>query len=346
MNCMASPENKFIIAGSGRSGTTWVLDVLATAGKYKTIFEPLHPGVSKVAEKYAGKYIRPDTQKLDIIEFMDVVLSGEIKSTWTDYRVVADRLKPTLGVFHSLRLLFELFHRYKSLWNNYCKFKQKKHKGIAVKFIRANLMLGWLCGLYNIKTLFIIRHPGAVIESKIRLDAAALSAGLQHGTSDWDPRKVLNGYLNDENFCEDFLNRYIDKLDFKTMTDLEVHTVNWCLENAPVIEVAEKYNICITCYEDLVENSELQWKKIINYLGLTLKYNELNINKPSQQASEDFKKLGTTEEKLSRWMGRFSDAEKDSIDKILNLFKVNLYSAYKYMPIGNMHDETSRDHSR
>ena len=342
---MNSPDKKFIVAGSGRSGTTWVLDVLATACNYKTIFEPLHPGINKVAKKYAGKYIRPDAQQVDIRGFMDEVIAGEIKSIWTDFRVVAERLRPAPATFMSFRLFVELFHRYKALWNNYRMFNRRGCDGIAIKFIRANLMLEWLCNQYNVKTIFMIRHPGAVIESKIRLDAAALKASLQHGTSDWDPRTVLNKYLNDKMFCDDVLNHYIKELDWKTMSDLEIHTLNWCLENAPVLEVAEKYNICVSCYENLVGNGRAEWSRIINYLDLSIDYDALNIDKPSQQASVDFMKTSTTEEKLSRWVGRFSEEEKESMDKILKLFKVNIYSAYEYMPMKDIHNKITMDYS-
>lgn len=343
---MTGPDNTFVVAGSGRSGTTWILDVLATASNYKTVFEPLHPDVSDISKKYAGKYIRPGEHQADIKEFMDAVISGKIRTIWTDYRVVSGRLKPTLGTFSSPRAFVELCHRYKALWNNYRILNRKKHMGVAVKFIRANLLLGWLCGQYKTKTLFIVRHPGAVIESKLRLDAAAVGAGLKYGASDWDPHVVLNQYLNDKAFYDDVAHSYTNQLDLETLSDLEIHTLNWCLENAPVLDIARKYNICVSCYEDLVANGETEWSRITDYLGLSLNYETLNINKPSQQASEDFRKLATIEEKLSRWMGRFTDTEKESIDKILKLFNVNVYSAFECMPSriasGSIYEEISR----
>jgi hypothetical protein len=209
---------------------------------------------------------------------------------------------------------------------------RNNHAGVAVKFIRANLLLGWLYGQYKVKIVFIVRHPGAVLESKLRLNAAALSAGLKYGVSDWDPHMVLNQYLNDEKFCDDVVNSFTDQLDFGTLSDLEVHTFNWCLENVPVLDVADKYNICVSCYEDLIANSESEWSRITDYLGLPLNYDALNIIKPSQQASDDYRKLTTSKEKLCRWMGRFTDTEKQSIDKILKLFNVNIYSAFECMP--------------
>lgn len=335
---MSSSANAVVIAGSGRSGTTWVLDVLATANNYKTVFEPLHPDVGMVSGKYAGKYIRADSKPSDIIKFMSSVLRGDISTVWTDYRVVSHRLRLSLRTFISPRAFIELCYRYKALFNNYRAFNRKNYNGVAVKFIRANLMLGWLCSQYNTKTLFIIRHPGAIIESKIRLDAAAVSSGLQHGASDWNPHVVLKQYLNDKALCDDYLSRYIDGLKIDAMSDLEVHVLNWCIENAPVLEVASRYNICISCYEDLLANGDTEWKRISDHLNLPLDLSTLNTSQPSQQASADFKKLDTVEEKLSRWMVRFNDEEKDSIEKILKLFNVNIYSAFECMPVRNVKD--------
>jgi hypothetical protein len=48
-----------IIAGSGRSGTTWVLDALAEANALRPVFEPLHPLAIPQARPFAYRYYRP-----------------------------------------------------------------------------------------------------------------------------------------------------------------------------------------------------------------------------------------------------------------------------------------------
>ena len=182
------------------------------------------------------------------------------------------------------------------------------------------------------------RRPRLSMDELISLNDFKESKDTSEVQQKYAKKVQLNQYLNDKALCDDYLSRYIDGLEIDAMSDLEVHVLNWCIENAPVLEIAGRYNICISCYEDLLANGDTEWKRISDHLNLPLDLSTLNTSQPSQQASADFKKLDTVEEKLSRWMVRFSDAEKDSIEKILKLFNVSIYSAFECMPIRNVTD--------
>ena len=157
-----------IIAGSGRSGTTWVLDAIANANNLRTIFEPLHPIGVPVAKPFANRYVRDDANEPELKFFMDKVFSGVFKSLWANYRVRPDRLHLTYHQSGSLRhKLGFLKHNYKKLAIHYCRYHKVKFSNLIVKFTRANLMLGWLSKNYSAKILLIVRHPGAVVHSKI-----------------------------------------------------------------------------------------------------------------------------------------------------------------------------------
>ena len=75
-----TPEH-VIIAGSGRSGTTWIQDVLAEANQLRTVFEPLHPqGVSR-ARGLAYRYIEADEESPDLQHYFDDLLAGRCGPT-------------------------------------------------------------------------------------------------------------------------------------------------------------------------------------------------------------------------------------------------------------------------
>ena len=76
-----------LIAGSGRSGTTWILDVLTQVNGMRPIFEPLHPTAVPAAASFANQYIDPDRKMLELKQFLDGVFNGELHSLWTDYRI-------------------------------------------------------------------------------------------------------------------------------------------------------------------------------------------------------------------------------------------------------------------
>ena len=50
-------KHPLIVAGSGRSGTTWVLDAIAETNNLRTIYEPLNPAGVPEARNYGNLYL-------------------------------------------------------------------------------------------------------------------------------------------------------------------------------------------------------------------------------------------------------------------------------------------------
>ena len=158
-----------IVMGSGRSGTTWVVDALAEANQLRTIFEPLHPSVSKIGSRYAYRYIKSGTDEPELHSFVQSLVSGEFRSIWSDYRVRTDRLYPTLGRLASREKLKLLVARWRKLIRQRNKYRKEQGRQPIIKFIRANLMAGWIRSEFNARIVVIVRHPGSVIASKMHL---------------------------------------------------------------------------------------------------------------------------------------------------------------------------------
>ncbi len=173
-----------VIAGSGRSGTTWVQDALAQTNHCSTAFEPLHPEAVPEAARYAGLYLPADESCPELHDMLAVVFAGDAKNDWINFRVRPDRLRLNIGVVKSPRKLYEWLRRRRKLARNVRTYSKYRGARVLTKFIRANLLLPWMNNQFKARIAFIVRHPGAVIESKIRL-----------GGDDWDPdtanRKIL-----------------------------------------------------------------------------------------------------------------------------------------------------------
>lgn len=332
MKQSASQIRSLVIVGSGRSGTTWIQDVIASSENLKTVFEPLHPCVGEVARKYGNTYVNSYNREPVLNDFMCKVLSGRIKSLWIDYRSIPERLVPRPTMLCSPKSAYELYLRYRSLIKNYFRFKNSGHDGIVIKFIRANLMFEWMVNTFEFKSILVLRHPCAVVESKIRLGTTAKKAGLKYGVSDWDANSILKGFYENDDFRGKYIDKYCSDYNIANMNEVELQTLVWCLENKPAIDVCEKNNIPIICYENLVVNSDIEWVRISKALGLRNKINTASLNRPSQQASLDFQQTNTVEEKLGRWMHRFTDNDKKLIENMLKNFGLTIYSAYESMP--------------
>ena len=78
-------NNPLVIAGSGRSGTTWVLDVIAKANNLRPVFEPLCQRGVVEARAFGRRYVRENAYEPELERFMAKVfmvkkiLIGEVE---------------------------------------------------------------------------------------------------------------------------------------------------------------------------------------------------------------------------------------------------------------------------
>lgn len=126
------------IAGSNRSGTTWLQNIIAAPLNYRLIFEPLHRRVVG-NRKFDRLFLDAYSQQKELFAYLQAVLKGKIKNRWM------------LQGGHARRWYF-----FRNRW---------WARNVVVKFIRANLMLEWLEHNFPCRIVFIIRHPCAVIAS-------------------------------------------------------------------------------------------------------------------------------------------------------------------------------------
>lgn len=123
------------LIGDGRSGTTWVADLLRKSLSYRIVYEPFHPDC--IAEKPSlplNSYLRPgDTAPLSEV-IVESVFSGKFSHERTDGR--------------NLSLVY---------------------KGLLVKDIFANLFACWVANQFpDLKIILLIRNPFAVALSKYK----------------------------------------------------------------------------------------------------------------------------------------------------------------------------------
>jgi hypothetical protein len=124
------------LAGSGRSGTTWLSEVVNYKGGYRYIFEPFNPARVSAFEHFRSKqYLRPDDAREAFLEPARLAISGALRDPWTD------RFNAT---FVARRRL--------------------------IKDIRANLLLGWMRANFpGMPIVLLLRHPCAVVTSRLAL---------------------------------------------------------------------------------------------------------------------------------------------------------------------------------
>lgn len=320
-----------IIAGSGRSGTTWILDTLAETNGLRTVFEPLHPEVIPQASKFAYRYLDKSASEPELENFMRNVFSGKISGLWTDYRELPQNIRPDLKKITSWNSLYSMLHNYKKLLHSFLLFRKKKNSPLIIKFIRANLMLDWLTHNFQAKIIFVVRHPGAVAVSKIL-----------RASPHWDffsplHQRLTQQYKNDIDLLNTYLSKYKQVFSWN-LSEVGGHTLLWCIENILPVYQAQQEGRPVFFYEDIVTSPQKYFIKIAAELKLNNVPDLSAITRPSQQAYSDPNERIQGEKQVVKWLSYISEEQLNEIDNILSFFNVKMYNAYDCMPTGKQQD--------
>jgi hypothetical protein len=129
-------SNTVLLAGTGRSGTTWLEDIVSFGQNYRVMFEPFHTEkVPLLSHWNYRQYLRPTDSDHSFLQPATRILSGRIRNRWADQ-------------FNERHLV----------------------RRRLIKDIRANLILRWVREHFpQIPIVLMLRHPCAVANSKIRL---------------------------------------------------------------------------------------------------------------------------------------------------------------------------------
>lgn len=124
------------LAGTGRSGTTWVQQIINHNNAYRIMFEPFHSMKIDLLEEWNYRqYLRADNLDDKFIKPASAILNGKIRHKWID--------------------------KYNS------NFVAKRR---LIKDIRAHFLLKWIKqNFLEIPIILLIRHPCAVANSKLKL---------------------------------------------------------------------------------------------------------------------------------------------------------------------------------
>lgn len=314
-----------IIVGSGRSGTTWVLDATADANGMNTIFEPLHPILGATAQRYCNRYLVATDVEPELSRFMNSVLSGRHPGFWTRYRERPNRLYPSLAAFSSIGAAKHWIKRWQYVFQHHGRFRRKAGRSLIVKFIRANLMLSWIKGNFPCRILFVLRHPLAVIESKLRL-----------GGEDWEHNALLNAYLDDSRLM-DVLGADPDRV--RKASDMSTAAANaalWCVENALPLAQTRELGLVTAFYEDLASDEGMsEWRRIMSALELRQVPSRSAVMQPSQQSSaETRQRLAEKNQRgIEEIQVRLGERQVSHVARMLEMFRITVYDVEHYSPV-------------
>jgi len=188
--------NTILLSSLGRSGSTLVSNILNYKNDYRIIFEPFKQEKVKLAADFIyPTYVDPSDTSESISVSMHKILTGRVRSWWTD--------KPNEKIITTQRL---------------------------IKDIYTNLMLGWIKKHYpEIPVILLIRNPFATIESWMRSEWGYLNPKkrVMAQRSLLEPLVPENVFCNYEKATSPLINHFYNwcinyYIPLKTLSDNEI----------------------------------------------------------------------------------------------------------------------------
>lgn len=168
-------RKKILISSMGRSGSTWLSDLVNFDGRFKEVFEPFFPAKVNEADLFGYySFLDPRDQNEILVNRARKIVNGKLRNSWTD-----------------------------------SGNKSGNGAGILVKDIRTNLMLSWLkFNFPHLKIILLIRDPFEVAQSWMRLGWSKIPFDDR---TDMDvilsQTKLLTSFPELATWCEEFKNR-------------------------------------------------------------------------------------------------------------------------------------------
>jgi hypothetical protein len=228
------------VLGYGRSGTTWVSDIISRTLGGVLLFEPIHPQANRpIAEKYAFAALPAGAPAPDLASYFGALFAGEFAEPW----LLRNHLP------HALHLIDPGFIRQ-------VVDEVRGHRAVlGFKEIRFNLMVDWLATAYpRGKIVYLVRHPYAVISSILRRNF------WEFGSF----RGVFNRW--NENGGHGFEPLAADPDHDR---QLELMGVMWGTTHRIAQEQVRRQGIPVWRYEDLYSDPFEQVRALLAYLGYT-----------------------------------------------------------------------------
>ena len=220
-----------IIAGFGRSGTTWLSDIISKTLGGIILFEPDHPSVFPESEKFIYRSHLNAKEKDTLQKHIYGALDKKIKKNWLLRNHLPCGSDMSENFIHSI-------------W--------EQSNILGFKAIRWNHNLVDLYQAISPKIVYITRHPLAVAASLIKRSKFFKELGWE---KHWSLFKERNP---------------IPTLDLSQYDQLDLcskYTAMWTVSNCKALTDLDKLDRPYFQYEKIYSNPYSETRKIIDYLG-------------------------------------------------------------------------------
>jgi hypothetical protein len=296
------------IVGFGRSGTTWLSDIVSKASGEALLFEPWHPEVLSRSTDFSYRSSYTEEETAELVEHLSNALDKRQPVPW----LLRNHL-PT-AVHESEPKLTQ------QIWDQIGV--------LGFKTIRATLAPDWVLDNIARRLIYVVRNPLAVVASIVRR------------TNFWEfgwPKTY-------EIFSENVFAGASSDLDeirekFRTQpsmsSDLEKIAAMWAVTHAVAVPRLEKAGTPIIYYEDLYRRPFESARKVLDALGMqdrgilpTYLFTPAMTTMRTLHGRTGLQTVtGAPVPPDFFWRDTLSDEEQATVLRIVEDFGVELYSA-------------------
>ena len=305
-------KNPIIVLSFGRSGSTWVSDIISKNRGGLLLFEPLHPETC------------PFPQDVCYSDGYEPGLSGRLQDFFGD--VMAKRYR------NRWLLRNHLFNPLEAVSQTFVDMVWEETQVLGFKEIRATFMIDWLIEAFDARIVYLVRHPAAVIASLRRRKNFWNEFGFE---THW--RLFLDHVIrNPRN--EDILRPY-HAIITRAATQIEREAVMWAVSHKLATRTLARRGLPIFHYEDFYERAFPTTRRLVRYLGGDPDaIHPAHIFVPSMTTIRTVHGLTASESDFAAkgwgifWDGILSPEEMDTIMGLVQAFDIDDYSAGWALP--------------
>jgi hypothetical protein len=294
-----SNQNTIAVFAQPRGGSTWFTNLLTAMPNTSKIDGPLYQG-----------FFLPDG-KMPSGEAAKLKSLKRLGFHYHQYIPEIEEWEQAQAFFH--RLFSQQFYT-PYIFNETSLSELKRAEKFVFKFYHASLMMPWLIEHFDIKPIFLVRNPYAVVASQLKYQAFA------------ETIKTGQYRLPKFRFSE-FFDPYLPILD-EVSSAVEILATRWCLNYLPLITREDNNKKWLTVsYESVILHRDWELNRIFQFVGQPIPENINSVyDKPSISTTKSSEAYHQKLEHLGSWKDTLSTKEIEQIDIILKRFGVKRYS--------------------
>ena len=266
------PTNPIVVLSFGRSGSTWVSDIISKAMGGLLLFEPLHPETCSISEEICYCDESSHGQSAQLEQLLHGILDKQDHNRWLLRNHLFSPLEEVSPAF------------VETVWNE-CNI-------LGFKEIRAIFLIDWLLERLNARVVYLVRHPYAVIASLRRRKNFWNEFGFEQLWRFFRERVLFNPRN------ESLLQPYVSVVE-SAGTQIQKETVMWAASHKIASATLQKYGLPVFYYEDFYRNAFASTRTMLGYLGYDTNLHPAHIFVPSMTTIRTVHGLAASESDYS-----------------------------------------------